>query len=821
MPTTLTEHLRALTNEALADLLRHRPDLVVPVPADTEALAARAQARASVGRALDELDEFTLAALDGVRLTSADDGRTSLDAVRALAPEHADALGGALTRLRELFLVYGPDIELRLAGGVADVTSAYPAGLGRPAAALNAAVATVCAEPARLRRELLATPAPARAVLDRLAAGPPVGLVSGSPDGQPERRAAGRRGRTGGPEPDSPVRWLVERHLLAPMNAPGPSGVPTPRSDDRYEAVELPRELGLLLRRESGPLGALRPYAPTVTADARKLTAVDSAGAGQAMEAVRQAEALLSELANEPAALLRSGGVGVVGLRRLARAIGAPEPTAALLVEVAHAAGLAAESDVPGDRTAGAPTLFLLPTPAYDVWRALPLGRRWADLARAWWSMTRQPGLTLERDDHGRPVNVLSEGVERSSAPAVRRAALATLGALPAGVGPAADELLALLAWRRPRRFAGRADAFADAIADAAKLGVTGFNALTSYGRLLLADDDTSDADPLGVTTTGGASADPLAAAIAPLLPAPVDHVLLQADLTLVVPGPAAPELTAELELVAEHESGGGANVYRITDATVRRALDAGYTTADLHELFAKRSRTPVPQSLTYLIDDLGRRHGGLRAGPAGAYLRSDDEALLSQALLDKRLSSLGLRRLAPTVLVTAQHSGRLAHALREAGYAPIAEDASGVAVPHTARARRAVGPAGPVRTAAPTMPALTAPLLAGIVEQIRRGDAQSLARRAPAALRAAQGRGDSGPTAVQAHADAMAVLQQAVRDRSHVWVGYVDAHGATLSRLVRPVSMGAGYLRAEDERTETLHTFALHRITAAVVETP
>ena len=30
---------------------------------------------------------------------------------------------------------------------------------------------------------------------------------------------------------------------------------------------------------------------------------------------------------------------------------------------------------------------------------------------------------------------------------------------------------------------------------------------------------------------------------------------------------------------------------------------------------------------------------------------------------------------------------------------------------------------------------------------------------------------------------------------------------------------MGGGYLRAEDERTEMLHTFALHRITAAAPE--
>jgi hypothetical protein len=54
------------------------------------------------------------------------------------------------------------------------------------------------------------------------------------------------------------------------------------------------------------------------------------------------------------------------------------------------------------------------------------------------------------------------------------------------------------------------------------------------------------------------------------------------------------------------------------------------------------------------------------------------------------------------------------------------------------------------------------------------------------------------------------------VRDKVKVWVGYVDAHGSAASRLVRPVSIGAGYLRAEDDRTQTLHTFALHRITAA-----
>jgi hypothetical protein len=327
-----------------------------------------------------------------------------------------------------------------------------------------------------------------------------------------------------------------------------------------------------------------------------------------------------------------------------------------------------------------------------------------------------------------------------------------------------------------------------------------------------------SAADPLGQRPGADRSPDAPPAAVAALdalLPAPVDHVLVQADLTVVVPGPAEPALAAELELAADPES---ASVHRVTPASVRRALDAGFAADDLHKLFRRRSRTPVPQALSYLIDDVARRHGGLRVGSAGAYLRSDDEALLAEMLVDRRLSALSLRRLAPTVLVTPLASARLLPALREAGYSPVPEDATGAAVVARAKVRRAPVPGaglarlggGPVD---PVGPLLTQPRLLGIVEQIRRGEAAArVARRSPVAVR-------SGGDPAQAHTQAIAVLQQALRDKALVWVGYVDAHGATMSRLVRPVSIGAGYLRAEDERTETLHTFALHRVTAAVLD--
>ncbi len=79
-----------------------------------------------------------------------------------------------------------------------------------------------------------------------------------------------------------------------------------------------------------------------------------------------------------------------------------------------------------------------------------------------------------------------------------------------------------------------------------------------------------------------------------------------QADLTAVAPGPLEPELADVLGVLADVESKGGATVYRFTPGSVRRALDAGQAAADLHAFLARHSRTPVPQPLTYLIDDVG-----------------------------------------------------------------------------------------------------------------------------------------------------------------------------------------------------------------------
>ncbi|BCY05232.1 helicase-associated domain-containing protein [Actinoplanes sp. L3-i22] len=797
MATTFADQLRSLPDEALGALLQLRPDLVVPVPADISALAVRAQSRGSVARCLDGLDEFTLTILDAARVTrAADTALTSVHAILELAGEAAadDDVQVAIDRLRVRFLLHGPPEALQVVGAVDEVTSPYPAGLGRPADYLDPHAAALVTDRAKLRRTVLAAPPGARAVLDRLAAGPPVGSLS---------RNAG--------EAAEPIRWLVEQHVLVPISEAGRA----PRPDG--ELVELPREVGLLLRRDTGPLGPLRPAPPIPAATARDPKAVDSAGAGQTMEAVRAVESMLEALAAEPAPMLKTGGLGVRDLKRLARAAGVDEAGAALLVEVAYAAGLLGESETSVHRAPGAVQDIFLPTGAYDLWRAAGMAHRWTVLARAWLAMTRQPGLVGRRDERDRPINALAPDAERAGAPQARREALDAFAGLEPGAAPAVDDLLALLSWQAPRRARGREVGHRDGYAGAALLGITGLGALTSYGRLMVADPELTENDPLGLHPDE-TPADAVRA-LDVLLPAPVDHILVQADLTVVVPGPPEPELAAELDVLAEPESVGGASVFRVTPASVRRALDVGYTAGDLHAVFRRRSRTPVPQTLEYLIDDAARKHGGLRSGSAGSYLRSDDEALIAEVLSERRLTGLDLRRIAPTVLVSPRPVTRLLGALREAGFAPVAEDAGGAAVLTRPKARRA--PTRTPRIVEPTgPPALFGPRLAGVVEQLRRGDvATRAARRAPVTVRAAHGQAVPGLTAVQQHSQAMAVLQQAVRDRAKVWVGYVDSHGATLSRLVRPVSLSAGYLRAEDERGESLHTFALHRITAAVTE--
>jgi hypothetical protein len=161
----------------------------------------------------------------------------------------------------------------------------------------------------------------------------------------------------------------------------------------------------------------------------------------------------------------------------------------------------------------------------------------------------------------------------------------------------------------------------------------------------------------------------------AALFPEPVGTLTVQPDLTVLVPGRPTPELSESLARFAELQASAPARIYRISEGSLRAALDGGMSPRTILGVLEERSRSPLPQSVRYLVEDVGRRHGRLVAGHGGLFVRSEDASIIAAVVADRRLARLRPRSLAPTVAVFGEQDlGRLLKALRSAGYMPVAE---------------------------------------------------------------------------------------------------------------------------------------------------
>lgn len=623
--------------------------------------------------------------------------------------------------------------------GLRPVTAAVDA-LGPHPAGLGPGAAELAAA-VLTPADLESAPDEVHAVLDALTWGPP---VAQPPTGDPSTRTA------------RAVRWLQQRNALGHTE----SGT-----------LIVPRELGLLLRggrshRLEDLVAPSSQDAPTPARDH-----VNIAAGSAAAELLAHCDELLALLAADPAPVLKGGGLAVRDLRTVARAVDTPATRAAFLIELLVAAQLVADD--------GELEPHFVPTSHYDTWRPSPPSEQWARLTWAWWTTTRTMHLLPPTG-----TGVLGADLTWPPIRALRQDSITVLQAA-GDHAPDAGQVEAALRFTRPRRLPRDLEAVvATVLGEAALLGVTGMGAISDAGRALLQANGPDD----------------LADAMHPHLPEPVEHVILQGDLTAIAPGPLTGQLADVMRLTSDVESRGGATVYRFSPASVSRALDRGWTADELIDTLASSSLTPVPQALEYLVRDEARRHGQVRIGAAATYIRTDDPARIAELLSRPELALLRLSQISPTALVSPVEPSIVQDVLRDAGIGGVAETATGETVHRQSRGRRTVS--RPAQRVTHTL--LTPEATGEIVRQLRAGEEAAAGR--PAAGRPALPHTDP--------ATALAILREAAADQTPVWIGYAGSSGQIERVLFHPESTEGG--RVTGSVNGTRRILSIHRITGA-----
>jgi hypothetical protein len=737
---SFAEHLSGLNEVSLIALLQARPDVLVqPVPRGFTQLAQRLGGAESLAAALRTANrDMVMVGQATVALGAS----ATVPALARLLNASEQAVRAVVAQLCGLGLAWDSSGILCLperleAHWLAEI------GGGRPVVTiagsvlvenLRAALGAFGAATDGLRKPELT------AQLSEFMRDPPliIKVIAGLPKPARDRLSEFRRGcheyhsGFGRSQPGDPTKLLLAAGLLLPVNY----------------GLELPKEVAVaawLAERELTLTG--RPYFPLVGADD---AAVRRAAQAAAQEALRGVTTLLDAARTAPIAALKKGGVGPRERARLAKRLSIPEDVLVLWIDLTYAAGLLGRADT-----------GYAPTHLYEGWRAAESGRRWAVLVDAWFSLEHAPtGREVPGDREVPPP--LPFG---SAAGLLRRAMLpaARSGVSVRAVGEQVDWLFPLHGYDAGQRAAK----VAAVVREAELLGVIASDVVSDLGEQLLAVVGSAPVDAV----------DQLARRCVALIPETPCSVILQSDLTAVVSGQPSAAVSRLLTGSAVAENRGAAGTWRFTPATVRAALDSGWTAHDLLTELAAISARPVPQPLEYLITDASRRHGQIRVRGMRCCV-SAEEALITEILHTRSLGKLHLSRFAPTVLASPSGLDEVLTRLREVGLSPVAEDAHGTVIVEVRQDHEASAPDRPISTKVRS--ALSAAEMARL-----------LAANPPGETEAACPNSDTFDLLAElnSHLDdaELELLSDAVDHHNDVLIVYRDKNGSRSSRAIRP----------------------------------
>jgi len=706
---TFADELRSRSDDDLATIFKLRPDLVTPVPNDFSALAARASSTPSLVRALDSLNLWHYQIVEAACALPEPFKKSELVAVTS------EETAFALDHLWQMGLLYKEGNNYRTPTNLKLLIGDEPAGLG-PISVKKFDFAT-----------LKQIPKASQEVLAKLTWGPPRGQIANIK------------------KPGNAIGWLLENNVLVAIDS---------------HTVALPREIAIKLR--GGKIHReMLSNAANLKGKKVDQKQVDLAAVANISTILRWCEELLHNLSDEPPTALRTGGLGVRDLKRIAEHLGVDETCAGFVAELCYLGGLVVvDSD---DQ--------ILPTSAFDIWLSKSAEERWFSLAVLWLDTSRASGLIGKGGDKN--IAPLGPELDRAGVSLIRRTTLKVLVDNPQ-ISPEITSMQEIIKWCNPQRANNE---FVEwNLREAEWLGITGQGVISTFGLNLL-----TEKEDLGIQSA---------------LPKPVDHILIQADNSAVAPGPLTPELASEMGTIADIESRGGATVYRFSEGSIRRGLDHGKTGDQIKTFLSKISKTPMPQPLEYLIADVAKRHGRLRVGSAHSYIRCEDEGLVQQILHDKKCEHLRLRKIAPQVLVTEFEITEVIGELREYGYLPAAENAGGVLLSQP-NLRRAKSRPKPPRI----ISEFSAPKDAIVLSAVKTIRAGERSRKVEPIV------------AGTSSNETLALINQYISEGKTLMISYADNNGGVSNRIIDPISISLGTLTARDEASDEIVQFRIPRI--------
>ncbi|HLP23225.1 MAG TPA: helicase-associated domain-containing protein [Microbacteriaceae bacterium] len=402
------------------------------------------------------------------------------------------------------------------------------------------------------------------------------------------------------------------------------------RSEDEIRGIaEVTAELE---RIEIPPLeDLLRPASPSaIASDNIDTSILDRRSVEAAIRLVSAAAAIVTALATEPARELAKGGLALPDMKRLASQGRLDLDEVPELMRIVGLAGL-----VCSDGHA-----WLASVESRD-WLDAHVPARWTRIARAWW--------------HSQPEEI-------------REAVRATLTE-GAREDSALSRIRERLAWRYPASTSIRPAVIQFAVG-AEIVGVLAGSELTGLGRALAA----------------AATAESLERVVDSVFPPEAQRVYVQPDYSIVVPGPPAPHIDRMLRRFADCEHADMASTYRLSPASLNRALASGSSIEEIQEFLESHSSTGIPQPVEFVLGQAAEQFGRVRVRvhdvpPIQAAVRALDPHLLEVLRVDQGTHALGFVAGEGELLTRASVGHTLA--MLEAAKYPVAlEDASGAIIP-------------------------------------------------------------------------------------------------------------------------------------------